>query len=736
MISDFLSVLLNLSVFSSLLISQSLAFTHPPEVLALQDLYRTFNYPPMLKGWNGTDPCGESWTGVACSGPSVIQLRLQGLNLTGYLGSLLYNLPNLKQLDVSSNKILGEIPFGLPPNVSHMNLSHNLLHGPIGDVFTGLDNLREMDLSYNNFSGDLPFSFGSLRNLARLFLQNNRFTGSVTYLAELPLTDLNIQDNLFSGILPQHFQSILNLWIGENKFYEADNSPPWSFPLDTVSVEHNTSSPPTTQANAIKNYSPPRVSEAPPRVSEDLPRVNEAPLRVSEHKKKRIGPGGIACMIGGGTLMATGVALFVATRLNKCREESPNSKSSESNHGSLHSHPISEAIGITSNALEERQSPQVPPINSASLLGPVGLPSLNHNNTEEPLRRSFSKRSRFTGRTKVYTVEELQLATNCFNEANVLGEGSLGPVYRAKFPDGKILAVKKINMAGMSFREEVKFLDIIGTISRLKHPNIVALNGYCLEQGKHLLVYDYVRNFTLNDALHNEAYKSLPWVHRLRIALGVAQALDYLHATFCPPVAHGNLKAVNVLLDENLMPRVCDCCLAILKPLISNQVEIPADEINIGEIVCVTPDHGQAGTSSRKRDVFAFGVLLLELLTGRKPFDGARPRDEQYLVKWAPPLLPYRASLEQLVDPRMERTFSSKALSRYADIISLCIQPVKQLRPPMSEVVESLEALYQKFNIEKSDVADGTEVDPFERSFHSTNICFMGSPPAVSHASA
>lgn len=99
----------------------------------------------------------------------------------------------------------------------------------------------------------------------------------------------------------------------------ADNTPPWSFPLDTVSVEHNTSSPPTNQANAIKNYSPPRVSvatprvnEAPPRLSEALPGVNEAPLRVSEHKKKRIGPGGMACMIGGGTLVATVVALFVA----------------------------------------------------------------------------------------------------------------------------------------------------------------------------------------------------------------------------------------------------------------------------------------------------------------------------------------------------------------------------------------------------------------------------------------
>ncbi|CAJ1909322.1 unnamed protein product [Sphenostylis stenocarpa] len=732
MFRHFFYVHLNLFVLS-FLVSQGLAFTHPHEVSALQDLYRTFNYPPVLKGWNGSDPCGESWTGVACSGPSVIQLKLQGLNLSGYIGSLLYNIPNLKQLDVSSNNIEGEIPFGLPPNVTYMNLSHNLLHGPIGDVFTGLDNLKEMYVLYswsylpldmykmnkqfnnNQISGDLPYSFGSLRNLARLFLQNNRFTGSVAYLAELPLTDLNIQGNLFSGLLPQHFQSILNLWIGENKFHVADNSPPWTFPLDTVSVEQNTSSPPTTQANAIKNYSPPRVSEAPPgvneahprvneappRVSEALPRVHMAPVRVTKHKKKHVG-GGIAFMIGGGTLMATGVALFFAIRFNKLRVQSPNLKSSESNHSSLHSYPTSATIGVSSTALEE--SPHIPSFNSAPLLGPVRLPSTNHNDTEEPSSKSFSRRGRSTGRMKIYTVAELELATNCFSEANILGEGSLGPVYRAKFPDDRvqsesILAVKKINIAGMSFREEEKLMDVICRVSRLKHPNIVALNGYCMEKGKGLFVYDYVGNVTLHDALHSEACKPLSWVHRLQIALGVAKALEH---------------------------RFTDRFGDYWKQ---------ANEINMEEMGYVAPDHGQPGTSSRKGDVFAFGVLLLELLTGKKPFDRVRPKEEQYLVKWAPAMLPDRESLEQLVDPRMKRTFSSKALSRYADIISPCIQPVRKLRPAMSEVMQSLESLYQKFDIDKSDVADGTEVDPFERSFHSTNICFLGSPAAVSHAS-
>ncbi|ESW34299.1 hypothetical protein PHAVU_001G140900 [Phaseolus vulgaris] len=410
-------------------------------------------------------------------------------------------------------------------------------------------------------------------------------------------------------------------------------------------------------------------------------------------------------MIGGGTLMATGVALFVAIRLNKLRLQSPNLKSSENNHGSFHSYPTSATIGVSSTALQE--SPHIPPFNSASFLGPVRLLSMNHNNTEEPFKKSFSTRGRSTGITKIYTVAELELATNCFSEANILGEGSLGPVYRANFPDDKILAVKKINF---SFKEEEKLLDVICTVSRLKHPNIVALNGYCLDNGKGLFVYDYVGNVTLNDALHNEACKPLSWVHRLRIALGVAQALHYLHSEFCPPVAHGNLKAANVLLDENLMPHVCNCSLVTLRALNINQVEFPANEIYIEEMGYVSPDHGQPGTSSRKRDVFAFGVLLLELLTGKKAFDRARLGEEQYLVKLAPPMLPYRASLEQLVDPRMKRTFSSKALSRYADIISLCIQPVRQQRPAMTEVMESLKSLYEN---ETSDVADGTELDPF-----------------------
>ncbi|KAG4397167.1 hypothetical protein GLYMA_10G091400v4 [Glycine max] len=718
-----------LVVLSATLVSRCFAFTDPPDVTALQDLYRALNSPAVLNGWNGNDPCEESWTGVACSGSSVIHLKIRGLSLTGYLGGLLNNLQNLKQLDVSSNNIMGEIPLGLPPNATHinmacnylgqniphtlstmkklrhLNLSHNFLNGPIGNVFTGLDNLKEMDLSYNNFTGDLPSSFGSLTDLNRLLLQNNRFTGSVTYLAELPLIDLNIQDNLFSGILPQHFQSIPNLWIGGNKFHAVDGSPPWAFPLDNVPIEQNTSRPPVTQANAIENYDPPKVRK---------------------QKNKHMGPGGIAFMVGTGTLLATGFALFIGIRLKKLHRQ--RMEDYERNHSSL----PSQTKDVSTTAIDE--SLQIPPYNAASLLSPRRLTSQIHKRTGQTSRKSFSGRDRFTGRTKVYTVAEVQLVTNSFHEDNLLGEGSLGPVYRAEFPENKVFAVKNINMAGMSFIEEEKFLDVVCTASRLNHPNIVSLKGYCLEHGQHLLVYDYVRNLTLDDALHSAAYKPLSWGTRLRIALGVGQALNYLHSTFSPAVSHGNLKATNVLLDENLMPRVTDCGLAILRPLTSDKIKNRASEIDIRDIGYSSPDHGQPGIGSTKSDIFSFGVLLLELLTGRKPFDGSRPREEQYLAKWASSRLHDCDSLEQMVDPAIKRTFSSKALSRYADIISLCTQPVKEFRPPMSEIVDSLVSFSQNL-LSKSGAADDTELDPLERSFRTTTSRFISSP-ALSYVSA
>ncbi|TXG57701.1 hypothetical protein EZV62_015530 [Acer yangbiense] len=701
-------------------------------VTALQDLYRALNNPSQLNRWksDGGDPCGESWSGVSCSGSSVLYLKLNGLDLIGHLGGQLHNLHNLKHLDVSSNNIHGEIPNDLPPDATHinmasnklsqnipysmstlkhlrhLNLSHNSLSGPIGNVFTGLQYLKELDLSYNNFTGDLPSSFGSLTNLTRLFLQSNKFSGSVIYLANLPLIDLNIVDNDFSGVIPKEFQSIPNLLFWGNKFRVDPNSPPWGFPLDSLPFENNITAPPTTESSAIEKH---------------------PSIEAKRHSNKGLGPGGIA-FICGVALVATFAALFVVIRINRARAQRLkrlDSSNSRLRHSERHSVPMTTDREFSCTALEE--SPQPFTVSSPFFLGQRPTPPVSAIRTEKTGRRkSFSKKCKLPA--KVYSVAELQLATNSFSEENLLGEGSLGSVYKAEFPDGQIFAVKNINMVSLSFHEEEQFMDVIRTSSQLRHPNIVSLIGFCAEHGQHILVYEYVRNLSLDDALHNEEYKPLSWSIRLHIALGIARALGYLHSIFSPPVSHCNIKAANVLLDEELMPRVCDCGLAILRPLTSNIVKYKASEI--------APENGEPGSDNTKTDVYAFGVLLLELLSGRKAVDNSsRGRQEQQsFVKWASSRLHDRDWLEQMIDPGIKGTIPPKALSQFADIVSMCIQPVEEFRPPMSEIVESLTSLLAKLGMTKSSVADVTEADPFERSFRSTHTRFLGSP-AMSYLS-
>ncbi|KAI3950641.1 hypothetical protein MKW92_050545 [Papaver armeniacum] len=231
----------------------------------LQNLYKAWNQPPQLDGWNlqsGADPCEESWKGITCCGSSVISIQLNGLELNGTLNGNLFDLLNLKQfktayfdyfgyMDLSCNHIHGEIPSSLPPNnlkvlklgssyiyfqlcgnlsfnnftqeatfslkpmryLEHLNLSHNSLSCSLGNMFMGFPNLKQMDLSYNRFTVDLPNSFASLSNLTGLYLQRNRFTGSPSVVEDLPLHHLSIQWNRMSGEIPEKLFNIPKLRI-------------------------------------------------------------------------------------------------------------------------------------------------------------------------------------------------------------------------------------------------------------------------------------------------------------------------------------------------------------------------------------------------------------------------------------------------------------------------------------------------------------------------------------------
>ncbi|CAH9117869.1 unnamed protein product [Cuscuta europaea] len=698
----------------------SSARTDELEVQTIREMYTALNCPPQLENWElvGGDPCEDHWVGVSCFGSSVTHISLTGLNLTGTLDFQISNLQQLIELDLSSNSIEGEIPYALPLNLMHLslalnrfsqripdslsnlknlkilNLSHNILSGQLGD-FSGLGNLREMDLSHNNLTGDLPSSVRGLTSLTSLFLQNNSLTGSVILLSQLPLKDLNIADNHFSGVIPENFQKIRNLWIGGNRFDRIQNYTPWSFPLDFLHNEQNISSPPSPQ--------------------------------IGGHKKKRLSFEGIVAIVVGATILGTCVAILVLVLL--CGSHKQLLDVIEGNQNSTHSFPTSSTIRDFSTAAQEESHQSSRMI---SLPEPLGLPPAAPTTAVNvSTRRSFAKKFKIPMCVKHYTMAEIESATNSFSQENLIGDGSFGSIYRAEFPNGQLSIVYQINKVEPTLVDE-QLLDMIRTSSRLRHPNIMTLIGYTVEVGGHcILVYEYVRNVSLYDALHNEACMTLPWNLRLRVALGVARALNYMHSSCVPPIAHGNLTAARILLDEDLRPHISDCGLANIRRMIKNSVKLKALELAADGSSYDSSEDNDIHVST-KEDVYDFGVLLLELLTGRHPCDSGRSRrkaakadeEEADLVQWAIPRLHDNASLAQMVDPLIRNTIPAKTLSHLADIILLCLQ-AEEFRAPMSEVVEALMCVVQKSS---SAVRGEVATDPFDRSFRSTSTHFVSSP--------
>ncbi|KAG1347142.1 putative protein STRUBBELIG-RECEPTOR FAMILY 3-like [Cocos nucifera] len=296
-----------------------------------------------------------------------------------------------------------------------------------------------------------------------------------------------------------------------------------------------------------------------------------------------------------------------------------------------------------------------------------------------------------------FSVASLQQYTDSFTEESLIRDSRLGKVYLAELPDGKLLEVMKIDNVNSRIPVDV-FLELVANISELRHPNIVELVGYCAEFGQRLLVYKYFSRKTLHDILHCGDYlnRKLSWNARLQVALGAAKALEYLHEGCQPPIVHQNFEPANVLIDDELAIRVSECDLASLMSSISvTQLSGRMRALYSHE----APELNESGTHTDRSDVYSFGVVMLELLTGRKPFDGSRPRVEQHLVRWASSQLHDINALSKMVDPSIGGKYSEKSLSRFADIISRCIQVLMleiamqqgpEFRPPMSEVVQDL----------------------------------------------
>lgn len=292
---------------------------------------------------------------------------------------------------------------------------------------------------------------------------------------------------------------------------------------------------------------------------------------------------------------------------------------------------------------------------------------------------------------KTFSLSELEKATDKFNSKRVLGEGGFGRVYSGTLEDGAEVAVKLLTRDNNQNGDR-EFIAEVEMLSRLHHRNLVKLIGICIEGRRRCLVYELVHNGSVESHLHGDdkIKRMLDWEARMKIALGAARGLAYLHEDSNPRVIHRDFKASNVLLEDDFTPKVSDFGLAREATEGSNHISTRV----MGTFGYVAPEYAMTGHLLVKSDVYSYGVVLLELLTGRKPVDMSQPQGQENLVTWARPLLTSREGLEQLVDPSLAGTYNFDDMAKVAAIASMCVHPEVTQRPFMGEVVQALKLIY------------------------------------------
>ncbi|KAF3610959.1 hypothetical protein DY000_02050766 [Brassica cretica] len=511
--------------------SHVLAKTDSQDVSALNDAYKSMNSPSKLNGWSssGGDPCGDSWDGITCKGSSVTEIKVSGRGLSGSLGYQLANLKSLTYLDVSKNNLNGNLPYQLPENLvyldgsendfngnvpysvslmndlTYLNFGRNNLNGELSDMFQKLPKLETIDLSSNQLTGKLPQSFANLTGLKTIHLQDNQFKGSINSLRDLPqIDDVNVANNQFTGWIPNELKNIGNLETGGNRW--SSSRPP--------------SPPPGTR----------RVDR------------NSGGVGLS-NKALTTGLIVAASTIGGLIFTAGVIALFAR------RKNSHHSSHffDEEKGGTNRSKPLftpqpSQVLQydsmddfkgqktVDSNASTETKPSSVRRTSSVSF---KNSPTFHLIPSSTPVaatsgRFSSLEDSPDTRGVKAFTLVELQNSASGFSPNRLIGEGTLGRVYKAKYEDGRKYAVKEIDSSLLGKRNVEDFSHIVSNISSIHHPNMAELVGYCSEQGRNMLVYEYFTSGSLNRFLHqtDDFSRPLTWNTRIRIALGTAQAIE------------------------------------------------------------------------------------------------------------------------------------------------------------------------------------------------------------------
>nr|CAB3484768.1 unnamed protein product [Digitaria exilis] len=594
-----------------------------------------------IVSWNPSKPTC-SWTGVVCTAGRVTEIHLPGDGLRGALpAGALGGLTKLAVLSLRYNALSGTLPPDLAScaELRVLNLQSNLLSGELpAKVLSALPALTQLNLAGNRFSGRIPPGIARNGRLQQLYLDGNRLTGELPDVGTPSLALLNVSFNNLSGEVPKSLSRMpATSFLGMPSLCGK--------PLPPCSSE-----PPSSQ--------PPALSPESPAVSSDS----------RGHHHHHLAGGAIAGIVIGcafGFLLIAAVLLLVCGAVRREPRRTYRSHDAVAAELALHSKEAMSPNGYTPRVSDAR-----PPLHSVPPAAAVG-----------------KKKLFFFGRIpRPYDLEDLLRAS-----AEVLGKGTYGTTYKAAIESGPVMAVKRLKETSLPERE---FRDKVAAIGGIDHPNVVPLQAYYFSKDEKLMVYEFVAMGSLSSMLHGNrgsGRSPLNWESRRRIALASARGIEYIHATGSM-VTHGNIKSSNVLLSRSVDARVADHGLAHLVG------PSPASTRVAGYRAPEAVADPRRGASSQKADVYSFGVLLLELLTGKAPAHAALRGEEEGgggvdLPRWARSVVREEWTSEVFDAELLRHPGAEEEMVEMLRLAMDCTVTAPDQRPAMPEVVARIEEL-------------------------------------------
>ncbi|CAI0436702.1 unnamed protein product [Linum tenue] len=610
-----------------------------------------------LVDWNPADqtPCG--WTGVNCTSDysrRVWSLDLSSMNLAGTLSSTIGGLINLSYLNLSFNKLTGDIPkaLGNCSKLQSLVLNNNQFSGQIPAELGNLSLLEHLNICNNKISGSLPEEFGKLVSLIAMNISYNNLTGEIPpEIGNLILLEfLLLNNNHLTGEIPRTLESLSSL-LGCNFSYNDLSGPVPPVPIfqnmDLTSFIGNKG-----LCGGPLGYcggDPTSSTVVPPLVNADRLRSKIITL--------------VAAVVGGVSLILIVVILYFMRR----------------------------------------------PVET--------VPSLQDDDV------SISESDIYFRPKEGFTFQDLVEATHHFHESYAVGRGACGTVYKAVMHSGQVIAVKKLSSNREGSNIENSFRAEILTLGNIRHRNIVKLYGFCYHQGSNLLLYEYMTKGSLGELLHGPSC-DLDWPTRFTIALGAAEGLAYLHHDCRPSIIHRDIKSNNILLDDKFEAHVGDFGLAKvvdlpysksmsavagsygyiapgepLFPLLHFCITDPLlhfpflDLENLWPLLvsCLTPhpmtEYAYTLKVTEKCDIYSYGVVLLELLTGRTPVQPLEQGGD--LVTWVKQYIRGHSLTSGVLDRRLDledqRIIDHMITVMKIALVCTSISPLD--RPSMREVV-------------------------------------------------